>query len=155
MFLKHHPFLVACFFKILLKFHFVVTFPILGSLLYIFIKFFNHKNEIIMRKISLVLVAALLLSVGNVLANDYKPENPAKKIAMQIHKMLKNNSFDVSDDLTADVRFTINNEGEIVVLSVTTSNKNLEGFVKGRLNYKKVDNAQEGKIYTIPVRIEA
>ena len=108
-----------------------------------------------MRKISLVLVAALLLSVGNVLANDYKPENPAKKIAMQIHKMLKNNSFDVSDDLTADVRFTINNEGEIVVLSVTTSNKNLEGFVKGRLNYKKVDNAQEGKIYTIPVRIEA
>jgi hypothetical protein len=108
-----------------------------------------------MRKVSLVLVAALLLTVGNVLANDYEPENPAKKIATQIHKMLKDNSFDVSDDLTADVRFTINNEGEIVVLSVATSNQNLEGFVKGRLNYKKVENAQEGKIYTIPVRIQA
>jgi hypothetical protein len=108
-----------------------------------------------MRKISLVLVAALLLSTGNVLANDYKPENPVRKLSTQIHKMLKDNNFDISDDLTADVRFTINDEGEIVVLSVSTANETLEGFVKGRLNYKKVDNAQEGKIYTVPVRIEA
>ena len=108
-----------------------------------------------MRKISLVLVAALLLTTSNVLANDYKPENPVKKLATQIHKMLKDNNFDISDDLTADVRFTINDEGEIVVLSVSTTNEVLEGFVKGRLNYKKVANAQEGKIYTVPVRIEA
>lgn len=108
-----------------------------------------------MRKISLVLVAALLLSTSNVLANDYKPENSAKKLSTQIHNMLKDNNFDISDDLTADVRFTINDEGEIVVLSVSTVNDTLEGFVKGRLNYKKVDNAQEGKIYTVPVRIEA
>jgi len=108
-----------------------------------------------MRKISLVLVAALLLTTGNVLANDYKPENSVKKLSTQIHKMLKENSFDISDDLTANVRFTINDEGEIVVLSVSTTNETLEGFVKGRLNYKKVDNAQEGKIYTVPVRIEA
>jgi len=76
-----------------------------------------------MRKISLVLVAALLLTTSNVLANDYKPENPVKKLATQIHKMLKDNNFDISDDLTADVRFTINDEGEIVVLSVSTTNE--------------------------------
>ncbi len=108
-----------------------------------------------MRKISLVLVAALLLSVSNVVANDYNPENPTKRISFQIHKMLKDNNFDINDDLTADVKFIINDEGEIVVLSVTTSNETLEGFVKGRLNYKKVDNAQEGRVYTVPVRIEA
>ncbi|WP_350290770.1 hypothetical protein [uncultured Croceitalea sp.] len=108
-----------------------------------------------MRKISLVLVASLLLTAGNVLANDYKPENPTKKLATQIHKMLEDNSFDESYDLTADVRFTINDKGEIVVLSVATSNQALEGFVKVRLNYKKLDNAQAGKIYTVPVRIEA
>ena len=108
-----------------------------------------------MRKISLVLVAALLLTAGNVLANDYKPENPTKKLATQIQTMLKDNSFDINEDLVADVRFTINNEGEIVVLSVSTSNQTLEGFVKGRLNYKKVENAKEGKIYTVPVRITA
>ena len=67
--------------------------------------------------------------------------------------MLKDNKFSVSEDLTADVRFTINDKDEIVVLSVSTSDKALEGFIKGRLNYKKVVNAQEGKTYTVPVRI--
>lgn len=108
-----------------------------------------------MRKISVMLVAALLLSVGNVLANDFNPKDSSKTLCSQIHKMLKSNSFDISEDATADVRFTINNEGEIVVLSVSTSNETLEGFVKGRLNYKKVVNGQEGKIYTVPVRIAA
>ena len=106
-----------------------------------------------MRKISLVLVASLLLSVGGVLANDNTPKDPSITLSSQIHKMLKDNSFKISEDLTADVRFTINDKGEIVVLSVSTSDKALEGFVKGRLNYKKVVNAQEGKTYTVPVRI--
>lgn len=106
-----------------------------------------------MRKISLVLVAALLLTAGNVLANDYKPEKPTNKLTTQIHKMLKSNNFAIEDDLTANVRFTINDEGEIVVLSVATSDQVLESFLKGRLNYKKVENAKEGKIYTIFVRI--
>ena len=106
-----------------------------------------------MRKISLVLVASLLLSVGNVLANDNTPKDPSKTLSFQIHKMLKDNNFSISEDLTADVRFIINEKGEIVVLSVSTSNETLEGFVKGRLNYKKVANAQEGNTYTVPVRI--
>ncbi|GMN09473.1 hypothetical protein MTsPCn9_00710 [Croceitalea sp. MTPC9] len=108
-----------------------------------------------MRKISLVLVAALLLTAGNVLANDYKPENPAKKLTTQIHKMLEDNTFNEKNDLTADIRFIINENSEMVVLSVYTTNKALENFVKGRLNYKKVDNAQEGRVYTVAVRVEA
>ena len=33
----------------------------------------------------------------------------------------------------------------------------MEGFVKARLNYQKVNlaNVEEGKVYTIPVRIQA
>lgn len=108
-----------------------------------------------MKKISLVLVAFLLLSVGNVLANNHKPENSTKKISTQIHQMLEKNNFDISDDLTADVRFTINDKNEMVVLSVSTVNETLEGFVKARLNYKKIENAQAGKIYIVPVRITA
>lgn len=109
-----------------------------------------------MRKLSLVFVAALLLATGNVLANDTDGVEPAKSLSTQISKMLENNAF--SDDqanLTAQVRFTLNNEGEIVVLSVDTDSVDLERFVKGRLNYKKVSvsNVEEGKLYTVPVRI--
>lgn len=110
-----------------------------------------------MRKISLVLVAAAMFAVGSVSANDNTPSNTKAQLASQIQKMLKKNSFDVADDLTANVRFIINEEGEIVVISVETANDQLEGFVKGRLNYQKVktDSAVAGRTYTVPVRIAA
>ena len=110
-----------------------------------------------MRKICLALVATAMLVGGTVSANATEPANPTKKLATQIHAMLEANYFNVETDVTADVRFTINKEGEIVVLSVDTDNDALEGFVKGRLNYQKVelDSAKEGKLYTVPVRITA
>ncbi len=109
-----------------------------------------------MRKLSLVFVAAMLFATGNILANDSVEGDPAKKLSVQIGELLaKNYLTDSQVHLTAQVRFTLNNEGEIVVLSVDTENETLESFVKGRLNYKKVDVAgfDEGKIFTIPVRV--
>lgn len=111
-----------------------------------------------MRKLSLVFVAAMLLATGNVLANDTDGVEPTKNLSKQISKMLSDNYFsEEQDDLTAQVRFTLNSDGEIVVLSVDTESSRLEGFVKSRLNYKKVDisNIEEGKLYTVPVRISA
>lgn len=111
-----------------------------------------------MRKISLVLVAAMLFTAGNVLANHTNPKDPAKRLSTQIGKLLQDNFFIVENtDLTAKVRFTINEENEIVVLSVNTENDVLEAFVKSRLNYQKVQlpGIKEGRMYTIPVRITA
>ncbi|MEM1003543.1 MAG: hypothetical protein AAGH46_12930, partial [Bacteroidota bacterium] len=109
-----------------------------------------------MRKISLALFTTALLTAGTLSANPGKKVQPQTNLSKQIHKMLAVNSFDIDNDLVAQVRFTINKEGEIVVLSVDTKNVGLEGFVKGRLNYQKVQldqDAQEGKLYTVPVRI--
>jgi len=111
-----------------------------------------------MRKLSLVFVAAMLLATGNILADDSVKEDPTKKLSTQIGELLGNN-YETSEDvrLTTQVRFTLNNESEIVVLSVDTENDILASFVKARLNYKKVDVAgvKEGKMFTIPVRIES
>ncbi len=109
-----------------------------------------------MRKLSLVFVAAMLLATGNILANDSIKGDPAKKLSTQIHDLMDDNNFSSDDvNLTAQVRFTLNNEGEIVVLSVDTDNERLASFVKGRLNYKKVEvaGATEGKMFTIPIKI--
>ena len=111
-----------------------------------------------MRKLSLVVVASMLLATGNVLANDINDINPTKSLSSQISLMLSDNNFtEIESDLTAQVRFTLNSEGEIVVLSVDTNFDRMEDFVKHNLNYKKVDmdKVEEGKIYTIPVRIKA
>ena len=109
-----------------------------------------------MRKLSLVFVAAMLLATGNILANDSIKGDPAKKLSTQIHDLMDDNNFSSDDvNLTAQVRFTLNNEGEIVVLSVDTDNERLASFVKGRLNYQKVEvaGAIEGKMFTIPIKI--
>lgn len=108
-----------------------------------------------MRKMSLLLSAALLF-VGTTFAAG-PADKPMKKLSTQIHEMLDKNTFEVAEDLTADVRFTLNREGEIVVLSINTDSEAFAGFVKGRLNYQRVelDAIEEGKIYTVPVRITA
>ena len=109
-----------------------------------------------MRKLSLVFVAAMLLSVGNVFAKELNTVKPSQSLSAQISQLLSSNNLTQNEvELTAQVRFTLNNEHQIVVLSVATENPVLEEFVKGKLNYQKVvlDTYQEGKMYTIPVRV--
>ena len=111
-----------------------------------------------MRKFSLVFVTAMLLMTGSIFANngDKGTEPSKKQLAAQIGALLEGNTFIVEDhDMTANVKFTLNADQEIVVLSVDSDNPSLVKFVKGRLNYQKVETAnfREGKMYTVPVRI--
>ncbi|GGD56974.1 hypothetical protein [Muriicola marianensis] len=110
-----------------------------------------------MRKLSLVFAAALLLAGGNLFANDSGTIDPNNELAVQIGDLLKDNNFVLDEeDLTAKVLFTLNDEKEIVVISVETEDEILEKFVKSRLNYKQVNvvAGKEGKMYTVPVRIQ-
>jgi len=115
-----------------------------------------------MKKISLVFAAALLLSAGNVFATEgpAEAENPKAKISTQIESLLEeHNGFNLgeADELSAVVRFMLNDDKEIVVLSVDTQDERLERFVKARLNYEKVadQNLKVGKAYKVPVRVRA
>lgn len=115
-----------------------------------------------MRKVSLALAAALLLSAGNVFAIEgaRTAKSPNVKISSQIESLLEEqNGFNLGDnkELAAVVRFTLNDDKEIVVLSVETKDERLESFVKARLNYEKVadQNLKEGKAYRIPIRVRA
>lgn len=110
-----------------------------------------------MRKFNSILVIALLLISGTIAANN-KPgsEKSEKKLATQVSELLKINSFGVDEQGSeAEVLFTLNENKEIVVLSVKTNNQELEAFVKGKLNYQKVvlSDYREGRTYKLPVRI--
>lgn len=112
-----------------------------------------------MRKLGVVLVAAMLLTSGNIFANDLKKGvKPSKTLSAQISKLLKVNSFGSTyDGAFAKVLFTLNNDKEIVVLSVNTDEKKLKSFITAKLNYKEVvlDNFEAGKNYTVSVRIDS
>ncbi len=113
-----------------------------------------------MRKFNLFLVAVCLLVSGSLLANDNdKAKKKPQNLTDQITVLLSDNQFVVeeNEDITAKVKFMVNEHGEIVVLSVATENTRLEGFVKGRLNYQKIESPEfkSGRVYTLPVRITA
>ncbi len=109
-----------------------------------------------MRKISLVFLAAVLFTTGNLFATEPSTD-PSKVLTAQIGELLEDHRLVIAEDITATVRFTLNEQGEIVVLSVQTEDEDLEKLVKARLNYEKVelDQYTAGKMYKVPVRIEA
>ncbi len=107
-----------------------------------------------MKKVKVMLVATALL-IGS-LASAATVTNPVNDPATsaEIGELLKDPGFEVNNELTAMVTFMINDDQELVVLSVDTDNYDLERFVKSRLNYKKVDTSlEEGKAYMVPVRV--
>ena len=116
-------------------------------------------KQTIMRKFSLVLVAAALFISGNLFANDSDNTDPQRSLKTQIQELLKVNKLVVEDfeELTANVLFTVNSEEEIVVISVETDDSELELFVKSKLNYKKVELNEfvEGRMYRMPLRVKA
>ena len=110
-----------------------------------------------MKKVSIVLAAAALMSFGQVNATPNPTEDPGKRLTQEIHAMLDDNEFAAKQDVVAKVRFMINKEGEIVIVTVDSADQNVAQFVKGRLNYKKIDTEglATGKLYNLPLRIEA
>jgi hypothetical protein len=108
-----------------------------------------------MKKISLTLVAAMLLFTGSVLGNGSDKGDPSKALRKQVKELLEDYRSEPNRNLVASILFTINRENEIVVLSVKTKNSNLKEYIKTRLNYKeaKTEESAGGRKFVIQVRV--
>jgi hypothetical protein len=111
-----------------------------------------------MKKWSVLPVMAALLFSASALATEGTTDNsdPKSKICAQIKELLKDNNLEMGeqDEMNAWVRFTVNDEHEIVVLNVRTENEVLERFVKAKLNYHSVRETKmlPGRTYEVPIR---
>ena len=95
-----------------------------------------------MRKVKvflLTLVAGLFLTTTAMASTtDLNPEN---NLRSEIVKLIDHPSIDIIDGQTevANLRLMVNNENELIVLDTGTSNRQLDRYIKTKLNYKKVD----------------
>ncbi|MGB3152915.1 MAG: hypothetical protein WBB27_19825 [Maribacter sp.] len=108
-----------------------------------------------MKKIGFILTMAILLSSSNLLANDGNPQ-ATKKLTHQISKMLEKDPIAVdSKGSAAEVRLTVDSFGRIHVLSINTSDENLEKFLKDKIQNRVVqyDSFDLGVIYRVPIEI--
>lgn len=107
--------------------------------------------------ITFVLIA--ILSFANTYANKEtkKGENPNQQLRNEISVLLKNPGFELQQDQTkANIEFTLNNKGEIVILTVDADKEEIAGFVKNRLNYQRVDagkNISQNQVFKLKLTV--
>jgi len=103
-------------------------------------------------------VLALGLFTINVSAANFHPIKPTDDLRIEIVDLIGSSYTDemmTTDQLEANVMFTVNSKKELIVLSVDTDNEQLESYLKHKLNYKKVNHrpSKDGEIYMLPVKM--
>jgi|TARA_R100000789_G_scaffold100277_1_gene109582 hypothetical protein len=89
-------------------------------------------------------------------ATEKEPAKETKKLRTEIVTMLGSKIpivFEKSENI--DVSFMINQNNEIVVVSVESEKTEFNSFVKRKLNYKKINvtNTIKNKVYIVPVKV--
>lgn len=110
-----------------------------------------------MKKLSLILFAFVLLFGTSISTAAADLEKDKKTVSQELGAFLKDANFDLETDINATVTFLINDENEIVVLTVDTVDDDIERFIKSRLNYKKLLQNQlvAGEEYQVPILMKA
>jgi hypothetical protein len=104
-----------------------------------------------------MLVLAIAITFSSVLFAGTNPIEKAElaSISEPIGELLKSPSFQLKKNVAAMVTIFINQNNEIVMISVDTNNKSVENYIKNLLNYKKLFKEAIGyrKSFKIPVTI--
>jgi len=112
-----------------------------------------------MKKIQSI-IAILAISLSTIFSINATEKNKpeTKKLRTEIVSYLGDNiSIELKKTSTAEVSFMINNDNEIVIISVDSDINELNSYIKAKLNYKKVNvkGTKKGEIYKMPLRINA
>ncbi len=109
-----------------------------------------------MKKVKLFVLALALFTI-NLSAANLNPIKPTDELRVEIVDLIGTNILaDMeADEYNAEVLFTVNNDRELIVLSVESENDQLENYLKRKLNYKKVHHtpSTHGEIYLLPVKM--
>ncbi|GAA4899454.1 hypothetical protein GCM10023311_25940 [Flaviramulus aquimarinus] len=121
-----------------------------------------------MNTIKTLALAILITFSSQVSANTSSPikdlktdyisiNNSAKELKLvseQIKSLLKNSEITVYDDIIVNIKFKLNQNNKIIVISNDSKNHEISKFIKTRLNLKKLSVSKESnyKFYAIPVK---
>ncbi len=109
-----------------------------------------------MRNLKILVLAVVLFTI-NVSAANLNPIKPTDDLRIEVVDLIGSNFLTEmeADQYSAEVLFTVNNNRELIILSVETGSAELETQLKRKLNYKKVNHkpTKNGEIYLLPVKM--
>ena len=102
----------------------------------------------------MLLALAIVIGTASLFATNVNPEDSKNEMRTQIVKLLKTPSFEFENDVNVEITFTFSSEGEIVVLNVDSSDRDILKYVRKNLNYQKIQHPGErDKLYSIALKI--
>ena len=104
----------------------------------------------------MLLALAIVIGTASLFATNVNPEDSKSELRTQIVKLLNTPSFEVENNVNVEITFTFSSEGEIVVLNVDSSDRDILKYVRKNLNYQKIQNPGErDKLYSLPLKMQA
>ena len=107
-------------------------------------------------KTIITVIAISLSTVFSATATEKNPSETKKNLRTTIVSILGDEiPLNFKENCNAEVSFMVNNENELVIISVDSSMKEFNSYVKSKLNYKKVNvkGTKKGEIYRMPIKI--
>lgn len=105
----------------------------------------------------ITIIAISLATTFSVSAADIEPSKITKNLRTEIVSMLGDKiPTEFKSTSSAEISFMVNNENEVVVITVDSKLNEFSSFVKNKLNYKKINvkGIKIGEIYKVPVKIK-
>ena len=97
----------------------------------------------IMKKIKL-LILALVIGTTTLIASNIDTNNNSKKeIKYQIVNLESHSNFSINTEKNVTLKFSVNSNAEIVVLSLDSKNANLLNYVRQNLNGQKLTSSAD------------
>jgi hypothetical protein len=103
---------------------------------------------------TLVLVTLISFS-SQVTAFTEIPSDVIKPVSQQIERFLNIDSeLRIYDDITVTVKFKLNADNKMIIISDDSDNYDISKFIKTSLNLKEltIDKDNNNKVYYVPVR---
>jgi hypothetical protein len=107
-------------------------------------------------KTIITVIAISLSTVFSVAATEKEPTNTNKSLRAELISLLGNNiPLEIDKSYAAEISFIVNNENEVIVISVDSKVSSFIKYAKSRLNYKKINtkNIKKGEVYRMPIKI--
>ena len=78
-----------------------------------------------------------------------------KEIRNQVVDLFDNAKFEADKDFKVDFTFTFNQKGEVVVLTVDSSRKDIRDYIRKNVNYQKIENpGVQNQKYRMPINVK-
>ena len=107
-----------------------------------------------MKTIKTVVLVALITFSSQISAYANNPSDDLKSVSQQIEKLLKGSDTVINNDVIVNIKFKLNKNNEIIVISDDSNNYEISEFIETHLNLKplSVDKDSNYRFFSIPVK---